>query len=80
MFFRALFLAYAPDADMDKHRAVIESSLYKLFVVVVRSQEQALSVAKKLLEDEGIHSILLCPGFTHADVAETRKQSEAGRV
>ncbi len=73
MVFRALFLAYAPDADMDKHRAVIESSLYKLFVVVVRSQEQALSVAKKLLEDEGIHSILLCPGFTHADVAEIQE-------
>lgn len=73
MAFKTLFLAHAPDADMDKHRAVIETSLYKLFVVVVRSHEQALSVAKRLLEEEGIHSILLCPGFTHADVAEIQE-------
>ena len=70
MAFKSLFIAHAPDADMEKHRCVVETSLYKLFVVVVRDQQQAVSVAKKLLEEEGIHSILLCPGFTHADVAE----------
>ncbi|MDH7511669.1 MAG: DUF6506 family protein [Clostridiales bacterium] len=74
MVFKSLFIAHAPDADMEKHRCVIETpSLYKLFVSVVRNQQQAVSVAKNLLENEGIHSILLCPGFTHADVAEIQE-------
>jgi hypothetical protein len=27
-------------------------------------------VCKKMVKEEGIHSILLCPGFTHQNVAE----------
>jgi pyruvate kinase len=73
MVFKSLFLAHVPDADMEKHRCVIETSLYKLFVIIVRNQQQAVSVAKNLLEEEGIQSILLCPGFTHADVAEIQE-------
>jgi hypothetical protein len=73
MVFKSLFMAHAPDADMGKHRCVIETSLYKLFVIIVRNQQQAVSVAKNLLEEEGIQSILLCPGFTHADVAEIQE-------
>jgi hypothetical protein len=38
-------------------------------VVLVRDQRQAVEVSRALVE-EGIHSILLCPGFTHRDVAE----------
>jgi hypothetical protein len=29
-----------------------------------------LEVCKKLVKEEGIESILLCPGFTHRDIAE----------
>jgi hypothetical protein len=70
MAFKALFLAHAPDAEPEKHRCVIETSKYKLFVVVVKDQDQAVEVCKKLVREKGIHSILLCPGFTHGDVAE----------
>lgn len=82
MAFNALFIAHAPDADMTRHRALIETSLYKLFVVVVRDQKEALLVARKFLDEEGIHSILLCPGFTHADVAEIQEvvKGKAGVV
>jgi len=73
MIFKSLFIAHAPDADMEKHRCVIETSLYKLFVIVVRNQQQAVSAAKKFLEEEEIHSILLCPGFTNADVAKIQE-------
>ena len=73
MAFKTLFLAHAPDAEAEKHRCVIETSRYKLFVVVVKDQEQAIEVCKKLVKEEGIHSILLCPGFTHRDVAEIRE-------
>ena len=70
MAFKVVFLAHAPDAEPEKHRCVIETSKYKLFVVVVRYQDQAVKVCRKLVKEDGIHSILLCPGFTHRDVAE----------
>jgi len=71
MAFKVAFIAHAPDADPDQHRCLIETKQkYKLFCVVVRSQKQAIEVCKKLVNEEGIHSILLCPGWTHKDIAE----------
>jgi len=71
MAFKVLFLAHAPDAEPERHQCVIETpEYYQLFVVVVRDQDQAVHVCKKLVREEGIDSILLCPGFTHKDVAE----------
>ena len=42
MAFTALFIAHAPDADPEKHRAVLDTGLYKLFTVIAKDQEQAL--------------------------------------
>ena len=70
MAFQVVFLAHAPDAEPEKHRCVIETSKYKLFAVVVKNQVQAIEECKKLVKEESIHSILLCPGFTHRNVAE----------
>jgi len=70
MAFKAVFLAHAPDAEPEKHRCVVETPRYKLFVVVVKDQDQGVEMCKNLVEEEGIHSILLCPGFTHRDVAQ----------
>ena len=70
MAFKVVFLAHAPDADPEKNRCVVETSKYKLFVVVVKSQGQAVEVCKNLVKEEGVHSILLCPGFTHKEVAQ----------
>ena len=70
MAFKVVFLAHAPDAEPVKHRCVIETSKYKLFAVVVKDQAQAVEECKKLVKEEGIHSVLLCPGFTHRNVAE----------
>ncbi len=70
MAFKALFIAHAPDAEFEKHNTVIDTGKYKLFTYVVRNQKEALEVARSLHEKEQIDSILLCPGFTHADVAE----------
>ena len=71
MAFKVLFLAHAPDGEEGKHRCVIETpKYYKLFVVVVKDQMQAIEVCKKVVKEEGIQSILLCPGFTHRDIAE----------
>ncbi len=70
MAFRVLFLAHTSDAEPEKHRCVIETPKYKLFAVLVKNQNQAVEMCRKLSKEEGIHSILLCPGFTHRDVAE----------
>ncbi|MBN2265609.1 MAG: hypothetical protein JW775_07335 [Candidatus Aminicenantes bacterium] len=70
MAFRTLFLAHAPDADKDKHRCFIDTGKYQLDVVVVKNQAEALEVSARLFKEKGIGSILLCPGFTHQDIAE----------
>jgi hypothetical protein len=68
--FKALCLSHAPDADYTKHRSIIDTGKYKLWAVVVKTQEEAVNVARDLYEREKIEAILLCPGFTHTDVAE----------
>ena len=69
MAFTALFIAHAPDADPERDRALIDTGVYRLFTVVVKDQEQALDVCRRMVVEEGIHSVLLCPGNTHEDVA-----------
>jgi Family of unknown function (DUF6506) len=70
MAFKAVFIAHAPDADPEKHHHLIETGKYKLYSYVVKNQDEALQVCRHLYEKEKIDSVLLCPGFTHKDVAE----------
>ena len=70
MSFKVAFLAHAPDAEPAKHRCLVETSTYKLFSIVVKDQTQAVQECKTLVKKEGIHSILLCPGFNNNNVAE----------
>ena len=69
MAFKAAFVAHAPDADPEKHKAVIATPKYELFVAVVRGQDQAVEECKRVVEEEGIQAVMLCPGFTNRDVA-----------
>jgi hypothetical protein len=70
MSFNTLFLAHAPDADQKIHRIRIETGKYQLLTVIVKNQSEALEVCDELVKKEAIDSILLCPGFTHQDIAE----------
>jgi len=70
MPFKVVFLAHASDAEPDRDRSLIETSTYKLFSVVVKDQVQAVDECRRLVKDEGIHSVLLCPGFSDKNVAE----------
>jgi hypothetical protein len=70
MAFGVLFLAHAPDANGEIHRSSIDTGMYQLHSVVVRTQKEALDVCTDFLAQESIDSILLCPGFTHSEVAE----------
>ena len=79
MAFKALFLSHAPGADPEKHRCFIDTGKYRLWAVVVKSQEEAVKFAQELYEKESIDAIILCPGFTHRDVAEIYEALE-GKV
>ncbi len=70
MAFKTLFLAHAPDADKEKHRCFIDTGKYQLDVVLVKNQAEALEVSTRLFREKKIESILLCPGFSHKDIAE----------
>jgi len=70
MPFEVLFIAHAPDADKEKHRSSIETDKYHLHTVVVKNQDEAFETAREFMDHMQIDSILLCPGFTHNDVAE----------
>ena len=70
MAFKSLFIAHAPDADCKKHKSAIDTGKLKLFTIVVKSQDEAIKVSKSMYEKERIDGIILCPGFTHVDVAE----------
>jgi stage V sporulation protein SpoVS len=70
MAFKALFVAHAPDADMEKHRSAIDTGMYQLFTIVVRNQAEAIELCRGAVEKEGIDSVVLCPGFTHRNVAQ----------
>ena len=48
MAFKALFLAHAPDADYEKHNNAIDTGKYKLFTVVVKTQNEAMKVSKSI--------------------------------
>ncbi|MCK4478065.1 hypothetical protein KAU88_06020 [Candidatus Bathyarchaeota archaeon] len=68
-FKRGFFLAHASDADPEKNICVVKTSKCKLFVVVVKSQKQAVEVCRNLVRKEKVDSFILCPGFFHKEVA-----------
>jgi hypothetical protein len=70
MSFNVLFVAHSSDADCHKHRSEINTGNYRLFSVIVRDQSEAVAMAKEIVDEQSIDTILLCPGFTHANVAE----------
>lgn len=73
MAFKELILSYAPDADKEKHRSVIDTGKYQQYSVVVKNQAEAIEVSKEFIQNKNIEKIALCPGFTHEDVAAISK-------
>ena len=69
MAFKTVFIAHAPDADPEKHHNLIDTGKYRLYSYVVKTQDEAVKVCRDLYEKEKIDSVLLCPGFTHKNVA-----------
>ena len=70
MSFNVLCMVHSLDANPQQHRSLIDTGQYRLFTVVVKDQTQALDVAQTFTVEHQLDSILLCPGFTHQDVAQ----------
>lgn len=66
--FRSAFVAMAPDVDPAVHRSVIETPIYSLTSVLVRNEDEALTVCREMARTDGVHSFVLCPGFTNRGV------------
>jgi hypothetical protein len=69
--FKSAFIIMAPDGDPKKHRATITTEKAQLTSVFIelRNIDQAVEVAKDLVQKDGVQSIFLCPGFTHQAIA-----------
>ena len=71
MAFKSAFIVMAPDGDPNKHRASIKTSKLEFTTVLIEMMnfDQAVEVAKDLVQKHGVQSIYLCAGFTHQAVA-----------
>jgi hypothetical protein len=72
---KAAFIYVAPENDMAKHRAFIDSPVVKLQVVGVKNYNEAEIVAKELVAD-GVTAIELCAGFGVEGTARIAKAVE----
>jgi hypothetical protein len=68
---KSAFIIMAPDGDPKKHRATITTGKAELTAVFIEMTnfDQAVEVAKDLVQNKGVQSLHLCPGFTHQAVA-----------
>jgi hypothetical protein len=69
--FKSAFIVMAPDGDPAKYRTTIKTSKLEFTTVVIEMMnfDQAVEVAKELVQKQGVQSIYLCAGFTHQAVA-----------
>lgn len=69
MAFKSIFVAISPDADPEKDTARIETPHYVLVSMLAHDAARAIQACRRFHEVEPIDSIVLCPGFTHDQVA-----------
>jgi hypothetical protein len=69
--FKSLFIIMAPDGDPTKHRATITTDKAEVNTVFIETFnfDQAVDVAKDMVQNQGVQSVYLCAGFTHQAVA-----------
>jgi len=72
MALKSGFVAIAPGADPKKHRASIKTPKLEIIAVVADSGnfDQVVEVCRELVQNEGVKSLNLCPGFSHEKVAK----------
>lgn len=68
MSLNEVYLILVPDVDPKLDRSIIKKDNYKCITVLVNNEDEALNVAKELVESEDIHAFILCPGFSNSAV------------
>lgn len=66
---KAAFIFIAPNGDPKQHRSWVRTEQVELLTVAVGDYAQAESLAKELVEKDGIAAIELCGGFGVAGTA-----------
>ena len=62
------YLILVPNVDPKVDRSTITKDNYKCITVLINNVDEALNIAKELVESEDIHAFILCPGFSNSDV------------
>ena len=62
------YLILVPDVDPKVDRSSIKKDNYKCITVLINDEDEALDVAKELVESEDIKAFILCPGFSNSAV------------
>lgn len=62
------YLILVPNVDPKIDRSIIKKDNYKCITVLINNEDEALEVAKGLVESENIHAFILCPGFSNSSV------------
>ena len=70
MALKLAFLIMSPDGD-PKNRNTIKTSKLEFTTVNIESMniDQAVDVCRDLVQNQGVHGLMLCPGFSHQAVA-----------
>ena len=64
------YLILVPNVDPKVDRSDIRKNNYKCITVLINNEDEALDVAKELVETEDINAFILCPGFSNSSVGE----------
>lgn len=64
------YLILVPNVDPKTDKSTIEKENYKCITVLINDEEEALEVAKDLVETENINAFILCPGFSNSAVGK----------
>ncbi len=72
MAFKSGFVVMAAGGDPTKHRASLKTPKFELTTVLVElmNVEQVVNVCQDLVKNEGVQSLILCPGCSHEVVAK----------
>ncbi len=62
------YLILVPNVDAKLDRSLIVKDNYKCITILINNADEALDIAKELIESEDIHAFILCPGFSNSSV------------
>lgn len=79
MALKAAFMFVAPEAEAEKHRAVVVTSAVELTVVGVKDYQAAVQAAKQLVAED-VSAIELCGGFGIEGAAAVKKAVQGKAV